>query len=127
MRFYVCIWQLEIVISIFKDTSLFKVTIFPLTRFKSLRQQKLTLPKLGNIAKILEQKMFEALANIVCMSEYLMYMFKKVPNVHVSIRKNFGGTTIFLRGSQKLEWTQTYDPHCMYPLTVFGGPKCIIL
>ena len=71
------IWQLEIVISILKDTSLLRVTIFPLTRFKSLKQQKLTLPKLGNIAK-LKQKMFEALANIICMSEYLMYMFKNL-------------------------------------------------
>ena len=45
------------------------------------------------------------------MSEYLMYMFKN--HVHVSIRKNFGGMTIFLSGSQKLKWTQTYDPHCI--------------
>ena len=74
----IVIWQLEIVISILKDTSLLRVTIFPLTRFKSLRQQKLTLPKLGNIAKKLKQKMFEALANIICMSEYLMYMFKNL-------------------------------------------------
>ena len=36
----IVIWQLEIVVSILKDTSLFRVTIFPLTRFKSLRQQK---------------------------------------------------------------------------------------
>ena len=34
--------------------------------------------------------------------------------MHVSFRKNFGGMTIFLSGSQKLEWTQTYDPHCTY-------------
>ena len=89
----IVIWQLEIVISILKDTSLFRVTIFPLTRFKSLRQQKLTLPKLRNIAKKLKQKMFEALANIICMSEYLIYMFNTC--------------------SQKLEWTHSYDPHCV--------------
>ena len=74
----IIIWQLEIVISILKDTSLFRVTIFPLTQFKSLRQQKLTLPKLKNIAKKLKQKIFEALANITCISEYLMYMFKNL-------------------------------------------------
>ena len=61
--------------------------------------------------------MFEALANIICMSEYLMYMFKN--HVHVSIHKNFGGMTIFLSGSQKLEWTQTYDPTVCFTYCCF--------
>ena len=37
-----------------------------------------TKSKLGNIAKKLKQKMFKAFANIICMSEYLMYMFKNL-------------------------------------------------
>ena len=70
--------------------------------------------------------MFEALANIICMSEDLMNMFKH--HVHVSIRKNFGRMTIFLSGSQKLEWTQTYDPHCMFHLLLFHKFKlnCLV-
>ena len=46
----------------------------------------------------------------MCMFEYLMYMFKNLMYMfeYLEISK----VTIFPGGSQKSDWTQTFDPYC---------------